>query len=568
MLAVPFSAVGAIWLLWLLDYNVSIAVWVGLIALAGLDAETGVFMLLFLDLAHDEARARGRLRTTGDLVEAIIQGAVKRVRPKAMTVAAAFAGLLPIMWSTETGSDLMKRIAAPMVGGLVTSFLLELLVYPTLLSVATQGSGGGSGDGGGLGMTRRSGAKGRKVALVAGLALLVATAGGSEPRMDRGIEAFQEITSPAPAGSAQPRLSLAPSGRVLLSWLEQRPAGGHRLRMAWRAGKRWSKPVTIAEGDSFFANWADFPSVRPLDERRLIAHWLWKVSGATYGYHVRTASSSDGGRTWSTGRRLHRDETPTEHGFVSLVSSAGGATAVWLDGHNFQGHEEGHDHAPGPDMAVHAARWTDAGFGEEQTVDPRACECCGTAAVMTSRGVLVAYRDRSAEEIRDISVARFEDGRWTEPSPVHRDGWKIEGCPVNGPALAAAGDRVAIGWFTSAGDTARVNVAFSADGGARFGSPIRVDLGEPSGRVAIALLPDHSALVAWLDGTKDQAAIQCRRVASDGAKSEPWVLAPTSSGRSSGFPQLVVSEGRGSPRGSNRGSHRVSTSRPARSRGA
>ncbi len=132
MLAVPFSIVGAVWLLFLLHYNISIAVWVGMIALAGLDAETGVFMLLFLDLAHDEAKAAGRLRTRGDLVEAIIHGAVKRVRPKAMTVAAAFMGLLPIMWSTETGSDLMKRIAAPMVGGLVTSFLLELLVYPAI----------------------------------------------------------------------------------------------------------------------------------------------------------------------------------------------------------------------------------------------------------------------------------------------------------------------------------------------------------------------------------------------------------------------------------------------------
>jgi Cu(I)/Ag(I) efflux system membrane protein CusA/SilA len=132
MLAVPFSAIGAFWLMWFLGYNMSIAVWVGLIALLGLDAETGVFMLLFLDLSYGEARAAGRLNSTGDLVEAIIQGAVKRVRPKAMTVSAAFMGLLPIMWSTGTGADVMKRIAAPMVGGLVTSFLLELLVYPAV----------------------------------------------------------------------------------------------------------------------------------------------------------------------------------------------------------------------------------------------------------------------------------------------------------------------------------------------------------------------------------------------------------------------------------------------------
>ncbi len=130
MLAVPFSAIGAVWLLYLLGFNVSIAVWVGMIALMGLDAETGVFMLVFLDLAHDAAKEEGRLRTTRDLREAIVHGAVKRVRPKAMTVCAAFMGLLPILWSTGAGADVMKRIAAPMVGGLVTSFVLELLVYP------------------------------------------------------------------------------------------------------------------------------------------------------------------------------------------------------------------------------------------------------------------------------------------------------------------------------------------------------------------------------------------------------------------------------------------------------
>ena len=132
MLAVPFSGVGAVWLMWALGYNISIAAWVGMIALMGLDAETGVFMLLFLDLAYDDRRRRGELRSRGDLVEAIVHGAVRRVRPKAMTVMAAFVGLLPIMWSTGTGADLMKRIAAPMVGGLVTSFLLELLVYPAV----------------------------------------------------------------------------------------------------------------------------------------------------------------------------------------------------------------------------------------------------------------------------------------------------------------------------------------------------------------------------------------------------------------------------------------------------
>ncbi len=135
MLAVPFSAIGAIWLFYFLDYNVSIAAWVGMIALMGLDAETGVFMLLFLDLSLDDAKKRGRLNSSEDLDEAIMHGAVKRARPKMMTVAAAFMGLLPIMWSTSAGADVMKRIAAPMIGGLITSFLLELLVYPAIYKI-------------------------------------------------------------------------------------------------------------------------------------------------------------------------------------------------------------------------------------------------------------------------------------------------------------------------------------------------------------------------------------------------------------------------------------------------
>jgi Cu(I)/Ag(I) efflux system membrane protein CusA/SilA len=132
MLAVPFSVVGAVWLMWALDYNVSIAAWVGMIALMGLDAETGVFMLLFLDLSYEDAKAKGLLRSRAELHEAIVHGAVKRVRPKMMTVVAAMMGLMPIMWSSGAGADVMKRVAAPMVGGLGTSFLMELLVYPAI----------------------------------------------------------------------------------------------------------------------------------------------------------------------------------------------------------------------------------------------------------------------------------------------------------------------------------------------------------------------------------------------------------------------------------------------------
>ncbi len=146
LLAVPFSLVGAIWLLWLLDYNMSIAVWVGLIALAGLDAETGVIMLLYLKLAHARAQREGRLRSFEDLRETIVDGAARRIRPKLMTVLTTMIGLLPVMWSTGTGADVMKRVAAPMVGGLVTSFALELTIYPAIFAIWKSREIGARGD--------------------------------------------------------------------------------------------------------------------------------------------------------------------------------------------------------------------------------------------------------------------------------------------------------------------------------------------------------------------------------------------------------------------------------------
>jgi len=135
LLAVPFSAIGAIWFLYLLNYNMSIAVWVGLIALLGVDAETAVFMLLYLDLAYHDAISKGRMNSWDDLREAIVVGAVKRLRPKVMTVACMLFGLLPIMWSVGAGGDVMKRIAAPMIGGIITSFLMELIIYPPVFAI-------------------------------------------------------------------------------------------------------------------------------------------------------------------------------------------------------------------------------------------------------------------------------------------------------------------------------------------------------------------------------------------------------------------------------------------------
>jgi hypothetical protein len=179
--------------------------------------------------------------------------------------------------------------------------------------------------------------------------------------------------------------------------------------------------------------------------------------------------------------------------------------------------------------------------GEDVLVDARVCDCCPTTAARTSRGVVVAYRDRSEGEIRDISIARLIDGRWQPGGLVHPDGWKIEGCPVNGPALASAGDNVALAWFTAAGDEGKVQVAFSRDGGNSFGAPVRVDGGSPLGRVDVELLPDGSAVVLWLEAAKGSGALQARRVFADGRRGPAVRVAGVSADRSSGHSRIVRS---------------------------
>jgi hypothetical protein len=305
-------------------------------------------------------------------------------------------------------------------------------------------------------------------------------------------------------------------------------------------GDAWSAPRTIASDESLFANWADFPSVVPLAGGAIAAHWLRKQRGGKYAYNIFVARSSDGA-SWPAGTMPHRDGTAAEHGFVSLVPDAsGGLTAVWLDGRMYAGKEEGD---PSAATQLRAADLGPDGFGDEMLLDDRVCDCCQTAAVRTRRGMLVAYRDRSPEEIRDIWLARREGDRWSAPYALAADGWEIPGCPVNGPALAARGDSVATGWFTEAGDTARVQVAFSGDGGASFSRPVRVDEGKPLGRVDIAMLPDGGALVVWMEATGDgKATVRGRRVPRDARIDTAFDVATTTAARASGFPRLVATD--------------------------
>jgi hypothetical protein len=352
------------------------------------------------------------------------------------------------------------------------------------------------------------------------------------------------MASPAGPGSAQPNLAVAPDGRVHLSWIEPLPDGRHALRFAVKDGEGWSAPRTIAEGADWFVNWADFPSLAALPDGSLAAHWLVRTGSKTYAYAVNIARSFDGGATWSQPLVPHRDGTQTEHGFVSLFALRDQSlAAVWLDGRETLPSEGGHEHAGGAMTLRYATIGRDGAFDDGIRLDARVCDCCQTSAAMTDDGPVVAYRDRSEREVRDIYIVRYEDGRWSEPHTVFQDGWEINGCPVNGPSIAASGRQVAVAWFTAAQDVPRVKLAFSEDAGASFSAPVVVDDGQPLGRVETLLLDDGSALVCWMESTADGGAIRLRRIRRSGEADAAITIAPSGTARSSGFPQLALAGG-------------------------
>lgn len=346
--------------------------------------------------------------------------------------------------------------------------------------------------------------------------------------------ALEAIPSPAGVGAAEPFLFAARDG-VLLSWLEP-VAGTDRvaLRFARYTGGAWSTPRTIVERNDLFVNWADFPSLVEDAKGTLFAHWLQKSSAGTYSYDVRMSTSIDGGTTWREPFLLNRDGTKTEHGFATLAPLPGGGVGTtWLDGRNM---EEGNDGAMTIRYATVDANGT---ISADVELDARVCECCTTGMTMTESGPVIVYRDRSAEEIRDISyVARTGNG-WSEPRPLNVDGWKIAGCPVNGPQIDAIADRAAAAWFTAPGEKGRAFVAFSDDGGATFGKPVPIDDGKPVGRVDVVMLDRGTALVTWLEQTAAGAEIRARRVSRERGAEPAITIAESSTARAAGFARIA-----------------------------
>ena len=370
-------------------------------------------------------------------------------------------------------------------------------------------------------------------------------AGLAAPKDETVFNDFLESEAPVRPGSRTPNLFAAADGQVYLNWLE--PAGPDRyaLRFSVWQQTRWGPPRTIAASGDWFVNEADFPAVVGFPDGRIAAHWL-QLNGQSryaFAYDINIVTSSDGGNRWGPVLVPHRDGTPNQHGFVSMLPGPRGQlTILWLDGRNYASpaDDQKGTSSLSERMTLRVATLDAAGrLKDEAVLDRSTCSCCQTGVAATATGAIAVYRDRTSGEVRDISVVRYDGQTWSAPTPVHRDGWEIAGCPVNGPAVAARQNSVAVAWFTAAQDVPRVNITFSRDGGETFGAPLRVDSGDPAGRVNVILLPSGAAIVGWLEIAQEGDEYRVRKVDPDGRMSAANVISFDGPGQPSGFPRMV-----------------------------
>ncbi len=354
----------------------------------------------------------------------------------------------------------------------------------------------------------------------------------------------ESLPSPAAGSSRAARLGTDANGKIYLSWIEERETTQGpvvaELRFSTLEDGRWLTARSIASSERWFVNWADFPALAAFDAHHLIAHFLEKSAEGTYDYRVLVVRSADGGQTWSTPARLHSHAGAGEHGFVSWApSGAETLSAVWLDGRNAGNHDD--DDALGA-MALYTRSVHAAGsLGPEILLDDRVCDCCPTAVVRAGDGALiVAYRDRSMDEVRDISVVRVAPG--ADPQRVwgSDDGWKIAGCPVNGPVLAAAKSRIGLAWFTLGRDgLARVLCSFSNDAGQTFSQPKELAEGAVFGRVDAVFDARGRLVVLWLEAGDPEGEWRVARLDVDGSVLDVSTVGNASSGRESGLARLA-----------------------------
>ena len=349
-----------------------------------------------------------------------------------------------------------------------------------------------------------------------------------------------EIENPTSAHSKFPRLFTDTKGAITMSWYEVR--GDSALLLASTLSQEsWSKPILIssAASTSWFVNWADFPTILSQNGQPIVAHYLRKIPGNKFSYNVELTTAP-----FQKTVTAHTDSTATEHGFVSMQSTSDSTFyAIWLDGRNTGGSADHSSHGVGDlltAMTVRGAEFDhDLNKLSESEIDQTACDCCNTALARIPDGLIAAYRNRTADEVRDIYTSRLIDGSWSEGVPVHNDNWEIAACPVNGPALSTVGDMVALLWFTGASDVPKVKLSFSMDAGLNFSTPILLESGHVLGRVDVEMMTDQTAWVSYLNKTQHSTELVLKKISPAGAVLKNLTIPDLDPARATGFPQIT-----------------------------
>ena len=313
------------------------------------------------------------------------------------------------------------------------------------------------------------------------------------------------------------------------------------MRYATFANGAFGAPHEVTRGDDLMVNWADLPSVQPITANVWAAHWLKNAPDSGGAYHIATSVSQDGGDSWSAARaaqRRQRDGRARFRGAVRVGRFDRGVLARRPAARGVVVRQAGQ--LLGTSLRIARIDYSGAVVARE-IVDELVCDCCAPDHAMASAGPVVAYRDRTPEEIRDIVVRRFADGRWQEPVGAGADNWHIEGCPVNGPKIAAVGERVAVAWFTAANDVPRVRFAASTDGGATFAPALELDGAGSFGQVGLLLDAAGAALITWWRAAPGGGTdLVLRTVAADGALGESRVVAHSAATQPVDVPQIIA----------------------------
>ena len=337
--------------------------------------------------------------------------------------------------------------------------------------------------------------------------------------------------------NAQPSL-VSGEGSLSLSWISSNEGNKSTLNFSQLKEGKWTNTQTMATGSNWFVNWADFPA-HAINENLILSSYLKKSDSGTYTYDVILSLQKLSGEKVKEDFLLNTDGVKAEHGFVSIIPNHNqGFFITWLDGRNTVDKDLDGYHKP---MTIRFAEITNKGdIIDESELDSATCDCCQTSIAVTNKGPVVVYRDRSDKEVRDIYIARKINGIWGVPTPIHNDGWEINGCPVNGPKVASNSNNLAISWFTVFNEKPTVNLSFSKSNGASFGTPIKINDDDAIGRVDVAFLNPQEVLVSYIEGDDVGTYLRIKKVSIDGKVSAPITISKIDGGRNSGVPQLEI----------------------------